>query len=1402
MLREEAAALLAFAVDHPDVPPQRIAEMIFRTRMSRRHRALLTVTGTEELAVALRAVAHGDAHPAVTRTDGPAAPRRVGFVFPGQGGQRPGMGRLYYEAVPAFREEVDRCDGLFTEFFGASPLKYLLDETVPADDDAHVVQPALFTQMVGLAAAWRSFGVSPAAVAGHSQGELAAAYVSGRMTLSDAVFVVGTRARAVDKISSDDYAMAVAAADRDACEDLLARHSGWAQVSVVNSPNMVGISGERNTVEALVDSFTERGIFARVIRVRYPAHTGMVNTFRDDIRDAVRDGLDNRYFLDGPIPCVGATLGGEITTDLPLDEYWFWNLRNPVRFDKAVAALSDLGIDTLIEIAEHPTLQLALQENLSAIGNPGRVLGTSTRTATDLGEFTHNLVAHAVNDLDYPWQRLRDPDGPVTLPLRDFPNVRMNNSPLWLPYDQSPRRSTDAPGDTSVGVAATAPVPTQLIVEGWDRLPRRSLTSPRALGIIDHTGAAAALATALCAEAESHGATARLVDTDSELGAVDTLVVLLPRRPETTGDGAVAEIAEFFGERRWWPGPAAGVRSCWLVTVGGESVTADDVAPDPVHAAIAAGFRCAGTEYLDIGFNHLDLEPDTADASAIMLALHTSGESELALRGGTLYAKRLGEADDTVRGRERPTPHHVVIIGGTGSLGLEICGHFADQGTTRITLVSRSGETPEITERLRPIRASGRADIRTLACDVADDAAVARLAHENRDTPADLIIHAAVDYASGFDSMLPDITADLVRGMFRGKITGIANVVDLLPRTDTCHIVLCSSLAASIGGPGRSIYAAANRMLDAYAQSQRAAGHDCVSVQWGHWAAFRSRSDNDTAQLAAAGNHPMSSADAIALGLNGLHRNAIVAACDWTRASWVLGAYGYGPVLSKLAGSPTPAQPADVVPEPVAPSSADPRNGVMSALAALLGMDAENLDTTRPLVALGLDSLQALEFRRRIDAEFGHDLPLADLLGGATVDDIVRRVGASSQPRQPATTPARAPANPPAVHRVPTSPKAATPPPTESTDIGERARSTAELAMPEDLRPEVLRSARADLDRFGMRAMLDTLDPVLRDGRFHTADEIAAGVRFAPRHHWLLRRWLNELAAHSCLDRDPVRGYRLARPAPAPERADLFQVCADLGYSREFATFLDSSIAKLPQLAQDTVRVQELLFPGGDMLTAEAAYRENLISRYLNLAAREAVAGIAARIRQDRSPVRILELGAGIGGTTDDVVAGLTGLPIDYHFTDLSTFFLEAARDRFAHLPWMRYGIVDMNADLARQPAHDIVIGANVLHNAQHIGTMLRQLHDLLRPGGAVVFVEACHANYPLLTSMKFLMSPAPGQPHPGRDDIRAGNKIFLTEDEWCDQLRAAGFTPLLVLPDRDHPMFMLDQRVFAAIRE
>ncbi|MGH3956800.1 MAG: nocobactin polyketide synthase NbtC [Mycobacterium sp.] len=1008
-LRREASALLAYVLDHPRTAPNRIAGMIFRTRAARRYRALLTVQDHGQLAAALRAVVTGANHAHVVRNAEPATSRRRGFVFPGQGGQRPGMGRLFYDRFPDFRDEVDRCSELFGTQFGRSPLNYLLDEGLPADDSARVVQPALFTQMAGLASLWRSVGVIPDVAVGHSQGEIAAAYVSGALSLAHAVTVVGTRARIADEFPADDYVMAVIAADRDSCEELLARQSGWAELSVINSPSMVGISGQRETVQRIVERLTEDGVFARLIPVRYPAHTSMIASIGSEIRKALVERLGVIEFVDSEIDCIGATLGAPITSEIPVDQYWFWNLRNVVRFDRAIASAVTAQVDTFVELSEHPTLQLAIRENL-AVRDSERtacVVGTSTRTATDLTEFTANLANLAVHDLNYNWDALRtETSEPASLPLREFPNVQNNNVPLWLSY-RSPHSGASAPTEQAAGKKTErptdhvdSPAHARLLHEAWTKVTQRSMMPPRSYGFIDATGDAGALTEALREGASDFGSSAHIIGNAavSGTGDADTVVIVLPAAGYLDDPGAADSVAQFFGDRTWWPELSSSVTGCWIVTIGGEEVVPADTSSHPVHAAIAAGFRCMGAEHPGTVFRHLDLAPDIAhpdSASAILAALQSAGESELALRADGMYAKRILDADqDGDSETATVVPDHVVITGGTGKLGQEFCEHYARLGTRQITLISRSGETDTVTGRLDAIRRSTGATVRALSCDVTDASAVAKLADELRETPANLIIHAAVDYS---DLPLSEVTAERFQQALHAKIAGITNILDALPRTDFCRVVLCSSLAATIGGKGQLMYAAANRMLDVLAARRRVAGLDCVSVQWGQWTVHLDLDDTGIAKLAAAGVHPMRPADALAVGMGRHTGNTLVGAFDLTQAREVLGVFGYGPLLSELADDSRPAAHTTIIrPSAVAPEN---RSGhLIQLLAEVIGADhADSIDTAMPMVAMGLDSLQALEFRRRVQAELDFELPVQDLLGGASVDHVIEVLTAQTR---------------------------------------------------------------------------------------------------------------------------------------------------------------------------------------------------------------------------------------------------------------------------------------------------------------------------------------------------------------------------------------------------------------------
>ncbi|MGM7643991.1 nocobactin polyketide synthase NbtC [Nocardia sp. JW2] len=1077
-LRAEAAALRDYVDAHPAVTPERLADMLFRTRMPRRRRALIMAqpatggprgdqsparadggawNGVEppsaELRAALDAIATGADHRDVVLGDVPASSRRIGFVFPGQGSQRPGMGALFYAQSQAYRTTVDECAAIHHERFGHSqPLHYLLGDEGQYEDTVWEVQPALMFHMTGLAALWRAAGVAPQATIGHSQGELAAGAVSGVMTLRDAVLAVTHRARLVERISPRGYSMAVLGMDRESCEALLARHSGWAELSVVNSPHILAISGDRETIVDLVATATERGQFAREIRVAYPAHTSIVAELRADFVDMLGDEMSSTHFTESEIDCYGATLGAKIGSDLNHQDYWYWNLRNRVRFDKAVIAAGSDGVDLLIEVAEHPVLQLALQENLGLVpSRPGlpqrdfRVLGTSLRTAEGLSEFTRNLAQVAVLDAGYRWDALRV-DDTVTLPLRDFPHTVTAPKRLWAAPDESA---------TPPELLVTTPKP-QRLVEQWTPLQRRTLTAPRSLLVVDHTGECAALAAALVKAADRHGAEARVLgpselnpavgagaeadDRGSAAGAMssaepgeehaarglpdsvrtqpfDSVVVLLPPSAADDTSTAVDALTSFFAERNW--APALSVLrpggECWLLTVGGETVHESDPIPGLFQAGVAAGFRSVGIEHPGTLFRHLDLaanEDPIAHAARIVGAVHSSGEAELALRAGKLFVKRLVVDETAETGSLAEGLDHVVIVGGTGQLGLRFTDHLARTGTGRVTLLSRSGETPVLATELARLRGLGATEIVVRSCDVSDPESAKAFAAEIADRPAGLVIHAAVNYV---DAELDQVTAEAVHTAARAKLHCLDTLIDTVPLTTDCRVLLCSSMAATIGGRGQILYAVTNRMLDVAARRLRARGIAAASLQWGLWSVAGPLDDAGFARVEEAGVFPMVPADAIEAGFTAPVRDGMIIAADWDFLREVLGAFGQDSVLTGLecatvavsAVAPKPT-PVSLVSQEIPPTSAQssvavsaesaaqPDNSslelrVRTELLKVIGGDsAESIDATMPLVALGLDSLQALDFRKRVKAELDRDLPVAAILGGASLDDVVQ----------------------------------------------------------------------------------------------------------------------------------------------------------------------------------------------------------------------------------------------------------------------------------------------------------------------------------------------------------------------------------------------------------------------------
>lgn len=340
------------------------------------------------------------------------------------------------------------------------------------------------------------------------------------------------------------------------------------------------------------------------------------------------------------------------------------------------------------------------------------------------------------------------------------------------------------------------------------------------------------------------------------------------------------------------------------------------------------------------------------------------------------------------------------------------------------------------------------------------------------------------------------------------------------------------------------------------------------------------------------------------------------------------------------------------------------------------------------------------------------------------------------------------------------------------------------------------------LDDAALVAMAFTLGRLGLTGA-HDIEEIYRITAVAPRHRRILRRWLRVLVTEGMASAEAGR-YRLLCTVGAAEldqtRAALEAGAAGLAHGAGLARFFQMSVAYLPELLRDEIALQTLLFADGDFDIADDVYQRNLASRYANAAAAEVVAGEA------RPGLRVLEIGAGVGGTSEAVLPALAGHRPDYLFTDVSRFFLSSARRRFAEYGFVRFGLFDINAGYADQgyepDSFDVVLAANVLHNARHAVEVIAALRSLLVPGGALVFIDTTIEHYQLMTSMQLMMSPPASDPDADFTDFRRGtDRVFPTREEWLGALRAAGFADPDCLPEPGHPLGRIGQYLFVGRR-
>ncbi|MEU3776970.1 SDR family NAD(P)-dependent oxidoreductase [Streptomyces sp. NPDC032472] len=420
-LREQARRLHDRLAAAPTAyAPAAVGHALATTRSHFEHRAVLVGEDTAALMAALEGIAAQT--PAAGAEEGLAIPPgKTVFVFPGQGSQWVGMARELLDTSPVFADRLTACAEAVDAYTDWSLLDVLRGaDGAPGLDRVDVVQPALWAVMVSLAALWESLGVVPAAVVGHSQGEIAAACVAGALTLEDAARVVALRSRALIRLAGTGGMVSVplSAADTEA---LLAAWPGQISVAALNGPASTVVSGDPDALDALVAACEQRGVRARRIDVDYASHSAHVESLREELAELLAPVRPRA----GRIP-LHSTLHDRLVDGSGMDgAYWYENLRHTVRFEPAVRALAEGGHTVFVECSPHPVLTVGVQDTLADAGHAEDTVTTGT-LRRDQGDRTRvlaslgRLVAHGVRP-DWSAVLPAPAPGAARVPLPTYP---------------------------------------------------------------------------------------------------------------------------------------------------------------------------------------------------------------------------------------------------------------------------------------------------------------------------------------------------------------------------------------------------------------------------------------------------------------------------------------------------------------------------------------------------------------------------------------------------------------------------------------------------------------------------------------------------------------------------------------------------------------------------------------------------------------------------------------------------------------------------------------------------------------------------------------------------------------------------------------------------------------------
>ncbi|MEU0812583.1 SDR family NAD(P)-dependent oxidoreductase, partial [Streptomyces sp. NPDC005970] len=398
-LRGQAVALLSHVETDPELRPVDVGHSLVSARAVLEHRAVVVGGDLEQLLSGLRALA--DDEPGSGLVHGVAdVEGKTVFVFPGQGSQWAGMGARLLDESPVFAGRMAECAAALASFTDWSLMDVVRQvEGAASLERVDVVQPVSWAMMISLAALWRSHGVVPDAVVGHSQGEIAAACVAGALSLEDGARVVALRSQAIARRLAGAGGMASVPLPVVEVEARLERWDGRVSVAAVNGSRSVVVSGDPEALDELIDELTGEDVRVRRIAVDYASHSAHVEEIHEELLAELAPVAPRGVEVPFLSTVTGEWLdGGELDA-----EYWYRNLRRTVGFESAVRELLAGRHRVFVEVSAHPVLTVGVQETVDDAEVTAVVTGTLRRDQGGSDRFLASLAELFVRGGEVDW---------------------------------------------------------------------------------------------------------------------------------------------------------------------------------------------------------------------------------------------------------------------------------------------------------------------------------------------------------------------------------------------------------------------------------------------------------------------------------------------------------------------------------------------------------------------------------------------------------------------------------------------------------------------------------------------------------------------------------------------------------------------------------------------------------------------------------------------------------------------------------------------------------------------------------------------------------------------------------------------------------------------------------------